>query len=545
MEKHFKKHNFERDTRSFGSKRGGESRQFGYNGGESRGFSRAPMRTVGTIIDLKGGDYFQGTVKIMRKTQPGPVIFVISDGYGSVDAVIKESDYEVDDVVELAGKVNQRAGKLQVEIDSIRKSDTDFNSIIEENSNPIQKPFSIKSDRLEKMKPYFYKIAKRIRKAVLENQSILIRHHADADGIISGLVIEHSCRQFMEKIGVNPDYNLYRSPSKAPFYEISDVFRDVVLTKRIIEGHGQKKPLIIVLDNGSTPEDILGLKTLKSLGFEVIVVDHHNPVIIENKKTAVDPYISLHLNPYIEGLDSQTCAGMLAYELGRLIFDEYDMPMLPAIAGITDHCIIPETDAYIKNSGLTRAELEKIGMSIDFIAYSLKYDPGKGLFEQLFTNKEFVTIISDEVKKGFETQLQSTMPYLRTQDINGVILSYIDLEKYTIRFKYPAPGKVLSAIHEVVAAEKENQPVITLGCLSDMIILRATKPVLPVQKIIKRLKKDIPNANVDGGGHEVAGAIKFVSAHQTEILENIKLQIKELNYLETSTKDDSVEFEKK
>ena len=50
---------------------------------------------------------------------------------------------------------------------------------------------------------------------------------------------------------------------------------------------------------------------------------------------------------------------------------------------------------------------------------------------------------------------------------------------------------------------------------------------------------------VDGGGHECAGAIKFVSAHLTDILENIKMQIKELKYLETSTKDDSAEFEKK
>ena len=80
-----------------------------------------------------------------------------------------------------------------------------------------------------------------------------------------------SRRGLMKKVGINADYNLYRSPSKAPFYEVSDVFRDVVLSKRLIEGHGQRKPLIIVLDNGSTPEDVLGLKVLHSLGFEIIV----------------------------------------------------------------------------------------------------------------------------------------------------------------------------------------------------------------------------------------------------------------------------------
>ena len=395
--------------------------------------------SVGNLKGIVAGDYYIGEVKIIGKSQPGPVIFVVTDGQGSVDAVIKDSQYNAGEVVHLEGQVNERAGRLQLEIDVIKPSKIDFNAVIEKSSEPIRKEFSIKSDRLEKLKPYFVKIAKRMRKAVFDNQPILIRHHADADGIISGLAIEHSCKALMESIGLNPDYNLYRSPSRAPFYEIADVFRDAVLTKRIIESHGQKKPLVIVLDNGSTPEDILGIRTIKSLGFEVVVVDHHNPVIIENKKTAVCPYVPLHLNPYIEGLDSKTCAGMLAYELARMIYEKYDSPMLPAIAGISDHCEIQETEDYIKKSGKSRKFLESIGVAIDFISYNLKFDGGRGLFEQVLVNEEFVTIINEEVKKGVETQLQSTLPYLRTQDIDGIVFSTIDLEKYTVRFKYPAP----------------------------------------------------------------------------------------------------------
>lgn len=513
------------------------SRENRFSQGSFRSFSKRVERKMSSIINLKGGDYFSGIVKIMRKAVPGPVVFIVSDGYGSIEAVTKESSFEVDEVVQLEGEVSERADKLQIEIDRMSKtSEANFNELIKENSKPVAREFSIKSERYNKLKPYFYKIAERLRKAVLENQSILIRHHSDADGIIAGLCIEQSCKQLMEKIGVNPEYNLYRSPSRAPFYEITDVFRDVVLTKRIIESHGQKKPLVIVLDNGSTPEDVLGIRAITSLGFEVMVVDHHNPVIIEHKKTAVDDYVSFHLNPYIEGLDSKTCAGMLAYEVARLVFEEFNNPVLPAVAGISDRCDIPETEEYIKNSGKTRKELEEIGISIDFIAYNLKFDAGKGLFEQVFTNKEFVKVINEEVRKGVETQLQSTLPYLRTQEIEGVVFSSIDLEKYTLRFKYPAPGKVVGMIHDIVSAEKEA-PHITIGYLSEMIILRATKPVLPIEKIVKKLKKDLPAANVDGGGHECAGAIKFVSAHLNAVIENIKQQIKDLNYLESSQKD--------
>lgn len=489
------------------------------------------------IINLKNGDDYRGNVKIMKRAQPGPVIFSVSDGYGNIEAVIKDSNFNTDDIVEIMGKVNEHAGKLQIELDGIKESKIDFSPIIEKNSEPINMEFSVKSERLEKLRPYFYAISKRIRKAIIENQSILIRHHYDSDGINAGLAIEHSCKQLMEKIGVNSDHNLYRSPSKAPFYEISDVFRDVVLTKRMIEGHGQKKPLIIVLDNGSTPEDVFGLRTLKSLGFETIVIDHHNPIIIKDKKTLVDPYISYHLNPYIEGQDSKICAGMLAYELGRWIHEDYSNPLLPAVSGISDRSDEKETEKYIINSKKTKKELEEIGIAFDFIAYQLKFDAGKGLFEELYKVPELVKTINEEVRKGVETQLESTLPYLRTRNIEGIILSTIDLEKYTMRYKYPAAGKIVGMIHDTIAG-KEDMPIITLGYLSDMIIVRATQPVLPVAKMISRVRNDIPHSHIEGGGHECAGAMKFVPAHLSDILENIKNQVKELNYLETSQKEE-------
>jgi len=225
---------------------------------------------------------------------------------------------------------------------------------------------------------------------------------------------------------------------------------------------------------------------------------------------------------------------MLAYEIGRLVSEDYSNPSLPAVAGISDRCDIPETDRYIEKSGRTRKELEEIGIAMDFMSYQLKFDAGKGLFEELYNDADLAKAINEEVRKGVETQLESTLPYLRTHDIGGITLSTIDLEKYTMRFKYPTAGKIVGMIHDTVVAGKENMPFITIGYLVDMIIVRATKPVLPVTDMIQNIKKDIPHAHVEGGGHECAGAMKFIPAHLSDILEDIKKQIKELNYLENS-----------
>lgn len=485
------------------------------------------MTNIG-LNSLKSLDTFKGDVKIIKKSKPGPVVFIVTNGIGAIEAVKKDSDFKAGDVVYIEGQVNEHRGRLQIELDRIQKSNMDFDSIILERSKPQRTEFSITSQRYETMKPVMLAIATRIRRAVLEGQPIMLRHHNDADGISSGLSIEHACLGLMQDLGIDSRYLLFRSPSRAPFYAPGDVFRDLVLSKKLVEVDSNIKPLIIVIDNGSTPEDAFGLSVLKTLGYEAMVIDHHNPVVINDGVTSIDGYVSHHLNPYKLGLDSKTSAGMLCYEIGRFVWEKLNEPFIPAVAGIADRCDIQETEDYILKTGKKREDLIKIGTAIDYISYQLKHDSGKGVFEELFASFDFVDLINAEVRKGFETQLQSTLPYLRTQEINGVIFSSIDLEKYTVRFTFPAPGLVLSRIHEIVSSENGGKPALTLGYITDMVIVRANKPVLPVQKIIAHLKEKYPNANVDGGGHEMAGAIRFVSAHRDELLEEIKNMLKEI-----------------
>ena len=114
------------------------------------------------------------------------------------------------------------------------------------------------------------------------------------------------------------------------------------------ERHGQKLPLIVLLDNGSTEEDIVALMQAKIYDIEVVVIDHHSPgeLITKDERggeiygatVAVDEYVDTHVNPYLVGGDSQLTAGALATEVAHIINPSVKdvIKHLPAVAALGD-----------------------------------------------------------------------------------------------------------------------------------------------------------------------------------------------------------------
>jgi RecJ-like exonuclease len=527
---------------------------------------------IGNLHDLKPGHYFSGIVKVLRVAKPGPVILSVYDGTGLMDAVIRDSvfqetrsfqpkrnipsgnviikdstkknknkdsedtsspirekDIKVGKVFEIRGECQARGEQVQIEVESITSSTYDFNELLSLRSAPLQDSFSIDSDRYEKMKSKFIEVATRIRFALLQGQPVFIRHHNDSDGICAGLAVEKACLMFMKQCGLTPEHRLYRSPSISPFYDPIDLFRDINMFQRYSEQFGDPNPLILLLDTGSTPENIFCLKILQTFQYECIIVDHHNPGPLTDGKSAVCDLITNHLNPYLFGLDNQTSAGMLCYELARFIFEEYMQPLFPAVAALADRCSIPEVELLINNAEKSKEHLISIGIAIDYLAYHLKFDAGEGIYHKLFHDENLIQIINENVRNSVNTQLESTMPYVKSQEINGVFYSEIELERYTQRFKYPTPGKVLGMIHDNLAATKGKQPVMTVGYFSDGVIIRATQPIVPVPTLLEQLQKEMPEANVEGGGHETAGSLKYIPAHCQAILDYIKQEIRKHN----------------
>ncbi|MBC7101027.1 MAG: DHH family phosphoesterase [Methanobacteriales archaeon] len=514
-----------------------------------------PRTRIGKIDNKSLGKTIRIVGEVIQIQQTtGPTIFTISDETGTTSVAAFDEPgirayphIQVGHIVEVIGEVNQHSGRIQIESEIIErligKEASEARRLIDEaidrRAEPEKIDLLIESEILERLRPRMIEAAKAIRRAIFDGRSILVRHHADADGICAGVAIEKAVIPLLRELNPNIEAEWHyfkRKPSKAPFYELEDVVKDLTYALEDMERFGQKLPLIVLLDNGSTEEDILALLKAKIYDIEIVVIDHHYPGEVVDGRVEVDDYVDVHVNPYLVGGDSQLTAGALSVEIAKMINPEIEERILhlPGIAVVGDHADSPEAEKYIelaKSKGYTREDLEKIAACIDFEAFYLRFMNGRGIIDTILglgsldKHKKLVEALYKEYEKRVKSQLRAALPHVKSKKLpNGILLNVLDVEKYSHRFTFPAPGKTCGFVHDyMVQKHGEDKPIITLAYGPDFSVIRATDAVhenfgFNLNKIVWELADEIPEAAIDGGGHECAGSLKYVEGLSKKVL---------------------------
>ena len=533
-------------------------------------------RTLISKLEEKKGKVVRinGEVQQVQQTS-GPTIFIINDESGTTEIAAFDKagersypEIDVGDAVQVIGEVNEHSGKTQIESSSMTKLGEEntrkllklIDDALNKKAQPEDVDFLVKSDVLNRLKPKMYEAAQKIRRAILDGRTILLRHHNDADGICSGVAMEKAIVPLIQKANPSNDAEYYyfkRSPSKAPFYELEDVVKDLSFALEDQERHGQKLPLIVLLDNGSTEEDIVALMQAKIYDIEVVVIDHHSPgdLITKDERdgeiyggtVAVDEYVDCHVNPYIVGGDSQLTAGCLATEVAHIINpDVKELIMhLPAIAALGDRAECGEVYQYLQlasQKGFSREHLAKVAECVDFEAYFLRFMNGRGIMDTILAvdnldkHEKMIDALYKEYQKRIDTQLRAALPNIKkTQLENGIYFNLLDVEKFAHKFTFPAPGKTCGFVHDHVIKELgEDKPIVTLGHGPDFGVFRATDAVneqygFNVNEIVSSMIDKVPQAGIDGGGHECAGSIKYIEGLGEEVLYKVVEEIQSLS----------------
>ena len=512
-------------------------------------YETVDVRHTPDIVQVSNLDDHQGeTVHlhaevVQIKQTAGPTLFHAGDPTGVVPCAGFERagvrafpDIETGDLVHVVGEVEQGGHGLQIEIDGIDELDADRAETVREHHENALADLAAPEDvdpligweALADLRGDLEAAADRIRRAILANRPIVIRHHADTDGMCAGIPLEQAVERFIERTHWDPEAPRHlkkRLPSKAPYYEVEDATRDLEHALENRERHGQRLPLFVMIDNGSTEEDVPAYRHLDTYDVPVVVIDHHSP-----DPEAVAPYVEEHLNPYLEGYDYRVTSGMLSVELARMIEPGLTEGLrhVPAIAGLADRSAADAMDGYLSlagDAGYDRADLQAVGDALDYAAHWLRYDAGRGVTDDVLgvgdqdRHGELVELFSSRARRDIERQLDAALPHVESGTLdNGVTYHMLDVERHAHRFTYPAPGTTTGAIHDRKVTETD-EPTITIGYGPDFAVLRSDGVRLDIPRMVTDLNEAFAGGGVSGGGHLVVGSIRFVRGMREEILD--------------------------
>ncbi|MFA5221492.1 MAG: OB-fold nucleic acid binding domain-containing protein [Methanoregula sp.] len=492
----------------------------------------------------------EGEVAQIKQTS-GPTIFTIVDETGSqnvaafVEAGVRAfPEVELNNIVRVIGEVMLRNNQLQIEADALSALSGDeeatvrnrIEKALEARAEPENIQPLVKSEVMDLLMPEMRKVAKIIRKAVFTAQPIILRHHADADGICSAVAIEQAVVSLIKESGgdYDADYFLFkRAPSKAPFYEIEDITRDLDFSLKDHARYGQKMPLVILTDNGSTEEDEAAYKIASVYDLPFLVIDHHHP------DATIDKYLIGHVNPYHVGGDFGITAGMLGTEVARLINPHVEplIKHLPAIAAVGDRSEAPERALYLAlvQDQYSEDACKDIALALDYEQFWLRFNDGREIVKDILNllgnterHKKLVNLLVEGANTMIEDQMNASMPHVVPRNLeNGAHLFLLDVEIHAHKFTFPPPGKTSGEVHDRLCKQHAGEPVVTIGFGPDFAVLRSRGVLMNIPRMVRELHNELPGGGISGGGHLVVGSIKFVEGMRDVVLEALIKKIAE------------------
>jgi RecJ-like exonuclease len=501
-------------------------------------------------LDLTKKEKVNITGRINRIVQTGgPTVFFVSDGTGTISlkAFVGAGqraypELSEDSIIKATISVGEFQGELEGTILKIKiiegeQKDKFLESIrqIELKRAQVKPPeFLVKSKILDKLRETFIKAAVQVRLAIIQDRPIIVRHHNDSDGYCSGFVLERAILPLVEKQHNSPKAGwefFKRAPCAAPFYEIDDSIRDTADSLRNVAKFSNKMPLIIIADNGSSPEDLMAIKQGKIHGTDFIVVDHHY-----FDKDVISSEVLAHINPFLVGEDgAKFSAGMLATEFARFINPELqNYEQIPAMAGFADRIDLNDpkiVNDYLKiaeEKGYSKELLSDISLVIEYVSSKIRFMEVREYIEVLFgeprdKQKELVKLMSPYIRELDKKGLEIGKVNAIKEKIGETTLQMLYVDKTFPGFGFfPKPGRAVGLVHDDL---KQSGVInlVSIGIMNTAITIRATDEAnFSVHELLHFLGEKQPNAFVSGGGHKNAGSISFLPNKQEEVVNLLK-----------------------
>ncbi|WP_336002847.1 DHH family phosphoesterase [Halorientalis halophila] len=487
---------------------------------------------IETLEDRVGDDVrIEGEIVDIRQTS-GPTVFELRDETAVVDCAAFEEagvraypDVEEGDLVRLDGEVRKRRGELQVETEALIVLEDDEREAVStrmadaltEQARPEDVEPLAEDPAVDAVIDGVREAATAVRRAVLEDRPVVVRHNATVDGYVGGVAIERATLPLVtEQHGAaDAEYHYFdRRPVEDGVYDMQDATQDVTGMLDNRERHDEKLPLFVFVAAGATRESLDGFDLLSVYDAERVVVDSADadPEVGD----AVDTLVS----PSLTDADGSTTASAIAATIAAHVNGDVreELGHLPAVSFWED-----APASYVDlaaETGYDEDDTREIREAIALEAYYQSYEDKRELIADLLfpeTDEErgLAGHVSEQFRTKLDAEVETAEANTERREVNGKDVLVLDTDAFAHRYEFPPTNLLLD---ELFRRHRDDVDVV-VGLAKDELYLRNSGH-LDVRAVAATAAEAAPNAGLHAKSTR-DGCLEFLSGERDAVLDAV------------------------
>ena len=511
---------------------GGDGGAAAASGGSAGAVAEEPSHVaIETLSDRVGETVrLAGVVEGARQTS-GPTVFEVRDETDSVEcAAFKKAgvraypEIGADDVVRLDGEVRERRGELQVETEALVKLAGDeleavedrLANALESHAEPDAVEPIVDDDVVAGLTDDIREVATAIRRAVLEERPVVVRHTATADGYVAGVALERATLPLVRDEHDQHDavYHYFdRRPLEEGVYDMNDATKDATRMLEACKRHDEKLPLFVFVAAGGTRESLDGFELLDLYGADRALVDdiEVDPEIDEAVESVVAPDVG-------DAVD--TTASTLAANVAAHVNDDVraDLQHLPAVSFWEE---TPEAYAdAASGAGYDAAAVAEVREAIALEAFYQSYEDKRELITDLLFGEDdgpggLAGHVSEQFREKLDTELETAEANLDTQTLDDTEVAVLDTDAFTHQYEFPPTHLLLDELHR----RHRDDVAAVIGVSDDELHIRSDHPI-DVRDIADRAREWVPNAGLTATSAR-DGKLEYIAGERSAVLDTV------------------------
>ncbi|CCQ34679.1 OB-fold nucleic acid binding domain-containing protein [Halorhabdus tiamatea] len=483
---------------------------------------RTPEPPSVDVGDLDGwiGDTVRITGEIVDARQTsGPTVFELRDGTGTVDcAAFVEAgvraypSVEEGAVVEIDGEVRERRGELQVETEELELFEgeqreavlDEIESTLSERARPDEIELLVDDEAVAAESESIRDVVGEIRRAVLEDRPVIVRHSATTDGYVGGAAIERAVLPLVRDRHDRRDAEYHyidRRPLEGDVYGLDDATTDVTRMLGDRERHDENLPLLVFVAVGGTEESLDGFELLDVYDAQRVVVDTVvEPAIAGAVDAALAPHADATAVDIADGTTRGPTASALAATVGAHVEEDVrsELRHLPAVSYWGE-----VSEAYAEaaaDAGYDETAVSEIREAVALEAYYQSYEDKRELVtDLLFGGREttdadvrgLASHVSEQFREKLDVAVETAQANLERRTVDGETIGVLDIDRFTHTYDFPPATLLLDELYR-----RSDGLTAIVGVEADELHVRSGHE-LDVRELVETADETVEGADLE------------------------------------------------